>query len=357
MVKKRYYNIVFILLAATYVFVVNNKPRYNWDLLPYMAIVKGYSEPDFHKVHEEVYSEVKASTGPYTFKMLADHLPYREECYKDPEIFKENIDFYKTKPLYTGLIFVLHKMGFSIFRVIHVPSLVAGFFLLLIMYAWLCSYVHPAMAIILTAGCTLLKNLSDVQNSVTPDAMSAVFILFSLFIMATGKNSKWLLPSLLLAVLTRIDNFIFSGIAYYYSVVKAARKRLVVSLIIVMLVIGSVFIIPYLAGAQIGWFKKFLFLKSHVQYYWHCMDVLRALKEPRYILFILAGLYLLFFSDKKIRPVINTIVLSVIIHMILFPSLQERFFIAHELGIIILIIRYVSTYLTTGKVLLKRNSD
>ena len=90
-----------LLLSITFYY----KPEYNWDILPYMALSMESPSKDFRAVHSEVYTIAKAELPPTKYAVLIDSShAYRHITATDPVVFQQELGFYRTRPLYTGLI-------------------------------------------------------------------------------------------------------------------------------------------------------------------------------------------------------------------------------------------------------------
>lgn len=339
-------HIVFALIAAG-VIAVNYKPAYNWDILPYMALALSHTVEDKDSVHSMVYTQVKegqenGEITKGTFGNLTTRIPYRVQCYENADKFNAQLFYYRTKPLYNLLVYGLYSAGVPLIRATVIPSVVACFFILLVLYAWMSLYTNRIMATIIALLIALLPIFSELQNTSSPDALSAALVLFAMYLFFAGKHKGWLFLCLAFAVLARIDNFIFAAVMLYAVFNPGKNKLLFIAAWFIVAAIVAVFVIPWLAGNSPLWFTDFKFLESHVQYYFHVRNVFRAFfADAYYWIWVALGLVLLTVTYKPAQQLMLIITASVIIRLVLFPSLQERFFAPYEFALIVALLMAV----------------
>lgn len=345
MLPKKIADILFIVLAGIYVFTVNYKPAANWDILPYMALTLQHNHNDQGNIHSRVYQLVKKAQddneikpGAYS-ELITERIPYRTKCHEDYEYFFNQLSYYRAKPLYIVTVTALYNSGISLVHATVIPSAVAAFLILLITYCWLLPHTGRLLAAIFAAAIILLPAFSLLQNYSSPDAMSNMVVLLSIFMLAEQKSRKLLFIILSLAILIRIDNFVFASVVLFFLYAKTRKQIAYTALVSTVLTFIAVIILPYLLGNTTYWFSEFKFLESHVQYYFHVRNVFRDfLGVIDYQLWVTVGVLCLLFTKAHIRKLAILIIVTCIIRLILFPSLQERFFVAYELALAVLLL-------------------
>ncbi|HEY9176991.1 MAG TPA: hypothetical protein VIN07_04835 [Flavipsychrobacter sp.] len=339
-------HIIFVLIAAG-IIGVNYKPAYNWDILPYMALALNHTVEDKDSVHSRVYNIIKegqqrGEVTNGTFGNFTKRIPYRVQCYQNADKFNSQLFYYRTKPLYNLLVYGLYTMGVPLIQATIIPSVVACFFILLVLYAWMSLYTHRLMTITLAILVALLPVFKELQNTSSPDALSAVFVLSAMYLFFAGKHRGWIFLCLAFATLARIDNFIFVTVMLY-AILKPTRNRLVfIASGSIVAAIIAILAIPWLAGNSPLWFTEFKFLESHVQYYFHVRNVFRAFfGDAYYWIWVALGLLLLTVKRKLVRQLVLIVTVSVVVRLVLFPSLQERFFAPYEFALIVALLMAV----------------
>lgn len=340
-------HIIFALIA-TGIIAINYKPAYNWDILPYMALALSHSVNNSDSVHSEVYrlvreGQVSGQIPSGTFGNLTGRIPYRINSYENADVFNAQLFYYRTKPLYNWFVWILYSSGFPLIHATIIPSLVATWGILLVVFIWMSAYTHRVLAFVLTILVSFLPALSELQNTSSPDALSAFVVLLSLHLLFTNKEKKWIWLSLVLAVLCRIDNFIFAGVVFTYMYKPSPKRLPLTAIVFIAIAAVAIFIIPWLSGNSLSWFTHFKFLESHVQYYFHVRNVCRAFfADVYYWIWVALGLVLLLVKYKPAQHLVLIVISTVIIRLILFPSLQERFFVPYELAILVAMVMAVN---------------
>lgn len=340
--RDRLLNISFVLLAAALVFFFGEKPIYNWDMIAYMGVAVEYTEHNPQVVHESVYKTLKEEVPAPVYKNLTANIEDRQECFESVSAFENELSFFRAKPLYTFLVFLLHKAGIRLVMATLIPSIIACFFIMLLSYHWLGIYLKKPYAFVIALLIGFLRIISELDRYSTPDALSNLFILLSLYLVATGADKKWIVGSLLLCIVARIDNFIFAAVVVYFIYLSGMKnigfKLLVLGALAALSVIG----IPMLLGDKADWFTKFAFLESLPAYIQHWRDTIYLIRTDLfYIAMILATIFLIWKADKEVKSLLYIIIITISARLVLFPSLQERFFAAYEISVLVMLAYYL----------------
>jgi len=338
-----FFDIAFIIIAAVFVLLTSKKPVYNWDMVAYMGVVVEYSEHDMQKVHDSVYHALQHEVPPSVYYGLTNNIDDRHACLVNAKIFGSELSFFRAKPLYTFFVYLLHNTGISLVNATLIPSIIACFCMIILIYHWLSLYVKRPAAFILASLIALLPIFSLLDQYSTPDAISNFFVLASLFLLATHKKTSWIILCLLLSILARIDNFILAAVVIYFMFLKGKKNVLLSFIILGGVSVLCVILIPLLMGDKADWFTKFAFLTSPKDYIQHWRDLVYTLRhDVMYLLLIPIVLFMLWKANAEIKKLTLIIMVTVVTRLILFPSLQERFFAAYEFTIILLFIHYMS---------------
>jgi hypothetical protein len=204
---------LFLLVYAAIILLVSvyslKNPAYNWDMLPYMAVILSYDHADAATIHNNVYTIGKEKI-PATFynRMTDPSSQYRDRVLKNSEAFQQQLPFYVAKPLYTGAGYLFYKAGVSLPKATVWPSVIAYFFIGLLLFYWLQKHVAVFFAF---AGSLLLMfsaPLLSVAKLSTPDAISGLLLFAAIYSIAETRSLLWTFIFLLLAVFARLDNII-----------------------------------------------------------------------------------------------------------------------------------------------------
>lgn len=339
---KRIYDILLVVFAMVFVLFTARKPIYNWDMIAYMGVVEEYSSHDMEQVHRNVYQALKAEVPADVFAGLTDHEDDRYECLKDTKAFYDELSFFRAKPLYTFLVFLLHKSGIPFVLSTIIPSVIASFIILLLVYGWLCVYLERHIALVTAILLALLPSFAELVRFSTPDALSNMFVLWAAYLIATGKSRKWLLFALTLSLFARVDNFIFVMAVLFFVFMNGKLKVGYRVFAIIGVALLGILGIPMLFGDSFNWFTKFAFLFSPSEYAHHWTLVLYAIRwSAQYILMLLIAIFLYANGDKQTVRLMKIIGLTIAVRLFLFPSIQDRFFVSFEFIIAILLIGFM----------------
>jgi hypothetical protein len=200
--------VYFIVLCAVAVYSYR-RPEYNWDMLPYMAIVLSAEHQDIGRIKQETYRAAGEHIPDAFYRQLINPAhAYRREMYLNDTAFYEQLAFYVVKPLYTALVYLAYHAGFPLASATVLPSIFSWLAISILLLYWLNKYLSLAFA----AGAALLVMLSAPLLSVarlsTPDALSAFLLLGAFYFILQKPRLPLMLFFVSAAILARPDNII-----------------------------------------------------------------------------------------------------------------------------------------------------
>ena len=202
-----YFGLILITVVAAI------KPNYNWDCLPYMAIVLNKTEKlSNQELHNKVYEQARLHIPEKQYTMLVAETPYRTAMLNNAVAFNQQLPFYSIKPLYIGLCWLSYKAGFNLAFSTVLPSLLAFFGIGLLLFYWLKKMLNEKQSILITYCILLAMPFTGIGRESSPDALSCFFILLACYWFYCKKCWQWVAPVLVLAVLARPDNIILVGL-------------------------------------------------------------------------------------------------------------------------------------------------
>jgi hypothetical protein len=353
-----------ILSVGLYAF---KKPYYNWDVLPYMGVVLSYDNDNPKFIHDTVYEIAKKQIPSTIYYQLIDSSNnYRKKIKENAVDFYNEFPFYVVKPLYTGTIYLFYKSGFSLLKATIIPSIIAYILIGILLFIWLKTYLPSSFAIAPGLLIMLSAPLLNILRSSSPDCLAAFLQLASLYYIIERKSLITGFIFLLSSAFARVDNiipcfFILSLLAFTNKwKEKIPLKKY---LIMVLILIGSCLLITANAS-KYGW--SLLYYPSFAQrlniyhdsttgfpiknylilFYSH---ITSSFFFSDFILFML--LASLIFIDKfpfQFRRasfeqmLLLVIILTIGVHILLQPLIDDRFFIAYYLCIIMVLIKKYS---------------
>jgi hypothetical protein len=342
-----------ISLAAIYTY---KKPEYNWDMLPYMALVLNMDYKDEAFIHQAVYNNAKQNIPPKDYAKLVDSSnSYRKRMHETSSVFFTQLPFYIVKPLYLSLVYLFYKAGIALPHATMLPSITAYLLMSILLWRWLQKYLPFYTATAVSLCILLSAPLLGVAAMSGPDGLSAILLFGSLYFILEKPRVFPLFILLIAAIFTRVDNFIagagiLSLLAFRKDTgsgapgdTKPISTLLYSSLLLAMA--GCYFLIT-LPVRHYGW-SLFYYpaFASHYNFSVLWSNFLNGLYHSHFSLFVLLLLWILLDGPALPgqitidRQLALTILLIMLARFILYPELSDRFNIPYYLAAIILFAR------------------
>jgi hypothetical protein len=201
-----------ILGLAIYNYI---KPYYSYDLIPYTASTISLEQSNKELIHKETYKTVKDALPGDVFKGLISG-EFGEKMYTDSISFNQTLNFYKVKPLYIFLIFGIYKLGLGIVETINLISVISYLGIATLLFMFIYKLRSGYLGILIISLLMVCQPFLLIAGRNTPDALSALIILLSLFLIL-DRQSRFV-PGILLilSIAIRPDNLIISSILLIY---------------------------------------------------------------------------------------------------------------------------------------------
>ena len=348
-----------MLLISIYSF---KKAEYNWDMLPYMAVILQHDgNNDIEKIHSQVYTIAKHSVSEQVFSKLIDPgSPYRKSVFTNPAAFSQQLPFYVVKPLYTRLCYLFYKCGLSLPKATAFPSAISFFLISLLVYSWIGKYLPQITGFIFSILLMLSPFMLAAAKLSTPDLFSALLLVAGIYSYVEMRSHDLPALFLLLAIFARLDNvipvvLISSAIFYIENRNIPARKYILFSIA----VIASYFFVSWQAS-RFGW-GVFYYpdFATHLNPYY---DIQKPFSLPGYLslvksqlmtgfyysslaIFVFLGCLLPWFSKMNAKNISVETFLSIaflatiIIRFILQPVIADRFYVAYYIVISVFVLK------------------
>jgi len=244
--------VVFLLLIGGYSYI---KPAYNWDLLPYMGVLLSYDQ-GHGSVHHQVYSMAREQMPEATYHLLTDSNDrHRGKMAADSNAFMLQMPFYVVKPLYTRIGYVFYKAGLPLTKSAVLPSILAHFFLCLLMLHWLKRYLSLLVAAALSLLLALWGPLLMASKLAAPDCLSALLLLCALYSLVE-KGALWTTCLfLLLSIFARIDNILPCFFILWLLVIagRSGQKLKPVTCLLMVSAAVLCYLLACLQVREFGW--------------------------------------------------------------------------------------------------------
>lgn len=179
------------------------KPHGNWDMVAYVGSAISWQERDPVALHRAMLADVRQAVSDRGYREIA----VENLLSNAPERFVQHLPFYANKPLYIGLVWVIHEAGltdtYSAATWTTAALSMAGIAVLLLM--WRPERVNCSVWLLLLAAFCWFGNhpFSALARFSTPDASGTLALLAAFFCWLKRHRPYWGMAFALSAILIR----------------------------------------------------------------------------------------------------------------------------------------------------------
>jgi len=353
-VEKTVQVLLFVSLGILALWLCVSRPMHNWDMVMYTAAAKSFEEEDINEVHSFTYDHLSESVSGGEFIALANpegndpDSIYRSTISSDAEAMAQQLPMFQIRPAYTGLIYVLYRIGLNIISATYLISGVSVFCGIILLYP-ISRVTLPRHFIYLVPAGAAAAGVLEVARYSTPDGLAFFAVVSSIYLLIK-KRALPLLSILPLLPLVRTDLILFILPLYMMLLAGETAGRAGISLsalasILVFILINSYFSNP---GWSTTFHSEFMEVSPYPlssetavsagDYFRVMVDQLGTLfRHKKFLIYIPAALFSLYLLYRKMgrdtvrRPVPAAAAASlfyVLAHFLIFPDAHERFFAA-----------------------------
>ena len=353
--------VYFLCLLPVAIFAIK-RPYYNWDMLPYMALVLKMDYKDSVTVHKMTFSIAETNIPSTEYGDLTRG-EYRKRMVENPADFYSQLPFYVVKPFYIWVVYFFYKTGFSLPMSTVLPSILSYLLIGSLLFHWLKKYLNIHFAFPAALFIMYSFFMVSMARISTPDPLSSLFLFYAMYIVIEKSSLTGMFLLLWLSILTRIDNlvtclFIISFLAFKGKWQKRIPVRLYVLMVFIFI---STYITIAYATRMNGW--HLLYFPTFIRYYdlgHHINDHFslslylkliysKAATAMAYTHFTLFAFFVLLILIKPLPIRLHNIsfdqlfslllIFIIIIRFILFPDLDDRFYTSFYLVFILLFVK------------------
>jgi hypothetical protein len=318
-------------------------PYYDWDLVAYTGAAIALHERNQSAIQAQAYSALQRELPENDYRDIALGSPFRRDVATNPDHFFQQLRFYQIRPLYIRLVAVLHSAGVGSVQATRLISAACLFLLGILLFVWSRNYVPEWTAAVTIPLLLIVPIIFSAARTGSPDALSAFWVVLGIYWIVERKYFPIGAIFLLLSLFVRTDNVIFVALFLASSALtKNTPKERAVPAVLALLSLVIVFAInrtahsypwpvlmqntanPIVNPAEV----TPAFTAADYLSAWH--DIVDEAAESSVMVFpFLATLALL--SRRLIpewRTLIKVVLLSWAAHIILFPHIEDRYFVA-----------------------------
>lgn len=204
--------LVFFTFLVYLVASAIHSPHWSWDLVPYVACALENRFPDSTALHSATFEEVRRIVPPARFVALTSGV-YFGDVFHDPESLRQQLPFYRTRPVYVELIRLISRAGVSPVIATLAISITASASFALLLLVWLRAHLALRAAGPLAVLVSVLAGLPTIARVSSPDAISGLCLLGVLYAVCERSALGLAAAGILLSVGVRSDNVLF-GLAF-----------------------------------------------------------------------------------------------------------------------------------------------
>lgn len=353
-----YFSGIFLVACYSY-----RTPEYNFDMLPYIALVVKMENKDIPTIHRATYQSVRENVPPEIYQRLTDSVnPYRKKMKENAAYFFGQLPFYMIKPFYTALIYLFYKAGSSLPHATVLPSIIAYLLTSLLLLYWLEKYLSLAPAVILGLLILFSSPFLAVARMSTPDGLSALLLFSAVYFILEKPAPLPLFLLLAASLFARLDNVIACFGLLTLSLFAEGNRKISLRLYFsITIALALCYFLITLSTRSFGWSP--FFYNSFRAAGSHFPNWLSYVKEGLYYshlvpLFLLFVLLLIPFSrdswiarrhgaaasqaagpDNGFDRSLTLVLLAILIaRFLLYPDPADRYYIAYyEIALILLV--------------------
>jgi hypothetical protein len=331
--------LVLVGLAALAYFV----PYYDWDLAAYAGCAIATHESSPTAIHTGTYAVLHRELPGDAYTEIVSASDFRRDVAQNPEHFVQQLRFYQIRPLYIRALSTLHLSGIGYVAAAQILSIAAFAGIGVLLFMW----TRPSVGDRTPAICVTLLLFTPVlftsARTGSPDALSAFVVLLGTYLLVERQRAVFGVVLLLISLFIRTDNILYLIVLFGCRALLARPLRLRAYWIsAALLAITCVASINHVEHSY-SWSMLMQNTETPVtnpaeiapdfsvhDYFAAWADTIDEARENSVLVFpFVAALVLLSRrADPKMRALIYVVLLSWMARLLLFPHIEDRYFIS-----------------------------
>jgi len=323
-------------------------------MLGNMGCVISMEEKNIDSIHTKTYRAAQLELPAKDFVTLTQLNEYRQKNFSDASFFHTRLKLYWIKPLYVFFVFILYRAGIPLVMATLIPSLASLLCMGLLFFFWLRKYLSPPYATIIASLIMLSPPFWVAARYSTADAFAALFVFSAFYFMIGKKKSIVALVLMLVATLVRLDLALLAIMMIAFMMIpinqegQISRVTAYTYSALVMVMAATISFFTGNFGANAIEYYNWGDATSNTaeNYFRKLAEILLQLRYSHVTIFI-AIAFMGFMAHslqnwKTNRDVwiVLLLLLYIIFHYLLYPGLDDRFFIAEYLILSVIGVKY-----------------
>lgn len=338
-IARLFFSAILCALTLTAYFI----PYYEWDLVAYVGSAIALHEHNAKSIQAQAYRAVRNEIPDDEYADIATGSDFRRDAANNSDHFFQQLRFYQIRPLYIRLLGILHGAGIGYVNATRLISAGAFAGMGFLLFVWAGKYVGQMKAAICVSLLLITPVVFTSARTGSPDEISGLFVLLGTFLLI---EHRWLGPAalfLLLSLFLRTDNLIFVVLLLAWMALRAAsiRERLIAAGSSI-LAVGIFWGINHFAHSY-SWAVLMqnttnpipnpaeLHPKFELANYLQAIyDMLDETRESSILVFPFIAALAGFSSrtPRALKELAAVVILSWLAHIMLFPHIEDRYFVA-----------------------------
>lgn len=207
--------LVIVALAVLAFANLLDRPKYNWDVIGYVASAYSYLGYSGDELSELTFDDVESVVTEERFAAMTSG-PYRGLVYEDPKALEQQLPLYEIRVLYVGLVLLASQLGPSVAASTAIVSAAAAAFALF--FALMVARMRNMVGLVLLALVLFHSPIELVGRISTPDSLAIAMAMLGIWL--SQHRPSFGLLTLCLLPLARTDYAIFA----VYSLIAHRAK-------------------------------------------------------------------------------------------------------------------------------------
>ena len=318
-------------------------PYYDWDLVAYTGAAIAVNEQNAIAIQQQAYGALRQEIPEDDYQDIASGSAFRRDVASNPDHFMQQLRFYRIRPLYIRLLFWSHKLGIGYVEATRLISAISFFWLGFALFRWAIRYIGGWQSAIGIPLLMITPVVFTAARTGSPDALSTLLVVAGVYWLFEREYPVVGCIFLLLSLFLRTDNVIFIFLLLIWLALSQnllSRKILLATCAILSVV--TVFGINR-AEHSYGWRVLMQNTAAPIvnpaeitptftaaDYVSSMHDMIDEARESSVTVFpFIASLALLSrLLTPRWKRLIVIVLLSLALHIVLFPHIEDRYFLS-----------------------------
>jgi hypothetical protein len=333
-------------------------PYYDWDLAAYVGCAIATHESNPATIYGDTIADLRRELPQDAYDEITAASDFRLDLSKNPQHFVQQLRFYRIRPLYIRALVALHALGLGYIAAAQLISIAAFAGIGLLLFIWTSGKVGGAAAAICVSLLLFTPVLFTSARTGSPDALSAFVVLLGTYLLVKRKAITSAAVLLLISLFIRTDNILYVTLLCCWQAWRSTGKRTRLYWIsAALLAVICVFSVNRVEHSY-GWRMLMQNTETPIvnpaeiapdfsvrDYFAAWIDTVDEARENSVLVFpFLAVLVLLTGrAEATMSGLVKIVLLSWLARLLLFPHIEDRYFIS---GSALIGIAAISTLVT-----------